>query len=311
MVGILNQVGGKSCIRPKVTILWSAQASLSLLNSSPSFAPSALAWLAKFAPRLGKIEGLTDVLCVNVDKNQLKTLNMAAPRQCVPDMLKKTSRKAESMGAAECLAKDLDEIVKADQTLWQQEEKVGGGNDRAKDGIKRPDSLGKGGLAGPDADKKSSLVKKLLTKRVTNAKKHILSLEEKRQYETSVDAAVAFGKMIRSNFQNNPDNKHAPREEDPELATAPKYAAPSHDIDIGSVEACTVSENEGGEEDIRAALTCFFLYMYGDMGVRDASTIIGCHWTPLVTELVSCSSCTQLLNRNYYLYFFGPLVRRL
>jgi hypothetical protein len=35
---------------------------------------------------------------------------------------------------------------------------------------------------------------------------------------------------------------------------------------MGCVEACTVAENHGGEEDIRAALSCFFLHMYGDMG---------------------------------------------
>ena len=43
-------------------------------------APYLVGILHPFASRLGKIEGLADVLCVNIDKNELKTLNMANPR---------------------------------------------------------------------------------------------------------------------------------------------------------------------------------------------------------------------------------------
>ena len=47
-------------------------------------------------------------------------------------MLKRVSRKGDSEpNAAECLAKDLDEIVKADQILWQQGER-GVNNDSSK-----------------------------------------------------------------------------------------------------------------------------------------------------------------------------------
>jgi len=97
-----------------------------------------------------------------------------------------------------------------------------------------------------------------------------MSLEEKRQYAASVDAAAFFGKMVRSNFQK--EMNESTHDEETTVCAAPKYSAPSQGIDIGSLEACTVAENEGGEEDIRAALTCFFLHMYGDMGMYLSET---------------------------------------
>ena len=42
-------------------------------------------------------------------------------------------------------------------------------------------------------------MKNPMKRQVSNAKR-IVSLEERREYATSVDAAVAFGKMIRSTF---------------------------------------------------------------------------------------------------------------
>ena len=85
--------------------------------------------LTQFSGRLGKTPGLTDVLCVNLDENELKTLNMADPRGTVPDMLKRAKKSvvpggggSEVMSAAECLAEDLDEIAKADAKLWQTED---------------------------------------------------------------------------------------------------------------------------------------------------------------------------------------------
>jgi len=238
-------------------------------------APYLVGILHPFAPRLGKIEGLTDVLCVNVDNNELKTLNMATPRTCVPDMLKKVSRKSDSVGAAECLARDLDEIVKADQLLWQDEEKAGWSEKAKENGIKGLDTSdtvrGSIKVEGLNPTKQSFIerMKHPLQRRMDSTKKR-MSLEEKRKYETSVDAAVAFGKMIRSNFQKDADDEASFAED--ELDAGPKYSAPSHDIDIGSVEASTVAENEGGEEDVRAALTCFFIHMYGDMGMYLSET---------------------------------------
>jgi len=79
-----------------------------------------------------------------------------------------------------------------------------------------------------------------------------------------------FGKMVRSNFQK--EMNESTHDEETTVCAAPKYSAPSQGIDIGSLEACTVAENEGGEEDIRAALTCFFLHMYGDMGMYLSET---------------------------------------
>lgn len=96
-----------------------------------------------------------------------------------------------------------------------------------------------------------------------------MSLEEKRQYAASVDAAAYFGKMIRANFQKELNDNN-----DDEITefTAPKYSKPSQGVDSESLEACAVAENEGGEEDVRAALACYFLHMYGDMGMYLSET---------------------------------------
>lgn len=239
-------------------------------------APYLVGILYPSASMLGKIEGLTDVLCVNVDKNELKTLNMTNPRSTVPDMLKrmgKTSKKSDSgPNSAECLAKDLDEIMKADQLLWLQE--AGGYEKMKENGVKALDSSEHELLNNSDhsmAYTKESIIGKMKKKLKLNKK----LLDESRDIGNPTDAAVAFGKMIRSTFQKDgeDDLDHSAAMDDEDNAeVAPKYAAPSHDIDIGSVEASIVAENEGGEEDIRAALTCFFIHMYGDMGMYLSET---------------------------------------
>ena len=237
-------------------------------------APYLIGILHQFAPILGKIEGLTDVLCVNVDRSELKTLNMANPRLTVPDMLKKVKKSDPEPSAVEYLARDLDEIVKADQTLWQQE--VGGKDEKVKETSSR--SLDTTGSA-PERRQRQSFLERMknpMKRQVSNAKR-IVSLEERREYATSVDAAVAFGKMIRSTFGKDAENEDVQaEEEDAEESSAPKYVAPSLDID-GGLEASIVAENEGGEEDVRAALTCFFIHMYGDMGMYLSETL-GTFW---------------------------------
>lgn len=235
-------------------------------------APYLVGVLHPYASRLGKIQGLTDVLCVNVDTNELKTLNMANARLTVPDMLKKVRGKSESgPSGAEALARDLDEIVKADQIFWSQD---AGGNDKSKEnnGAKALDtseSLRVDSVSSQQG--KQSILEKMKNPMQRFSSKRKASLEEKNV--TSVDAAIAFGKMVRSTFQREAeDDDGATEDDDTEQLSAPKYAAPSHDTDVGSVEACIVAENEGGEEDIRAALTCFFIHMYGDMGMYLSET---------------------------------------
>ena len=212
-----------------------------------------------------------------VDTNELKTLNMENPRITVPDMLKKVSKKNDStVGAAEMLANDLDEIFQADQKLWQHDDSANKGEkEKAKEvGLKAIDNT----TAIADEDtasrtgKRTSIIgmmkRPTLKKQVTKAAQKIMSLEEKREYATSVDAAAAFGEMIRANFRRKSDMLQSPTDDEEREIDAPKYSAPSAEIlgDIGSLEACTVAENEGGEEDARAALACFFIHLYGDMG---------------------------------------------
>jgi hypothetical protein len=236
-----------------------------MINLLSVKAPYIVGVLKQYAPRLNRINGLVDVLCVNVDANELNTVNMATPRITVPDMLRKTSGKKTEQPAAEMLANDLDEIFQADMKLWQQSDK---GDQKAKDVVvKAPEPVADLGVDTPasDSNKKKTILDRLTkTKTATGTNRAGMSLEERRQ--GSVDAAVAFGRMIRDIIGDKTEDIST-MEPEPELA-APKYSAPSQEVlgDMGCVEACTVAENHGGEEDIRAALSCFFLHMYGDMG---------------------------------------------
>ena len=280
--------------------------------------------LHQYASRLGKIEGLTDALCVNLDNNELKTLSMSDPRTTVPDMLKRVNRKGSSdtePSAVECLAKDLDEIVKGDQRLWSSDHSNSNHNnhnnsEKAKEvsaAAKLLDASDRSmseKIGGTKTNTKPSFIEKMkhpLKKHVTNAKR-AMSLEEKRQYATSVDAAAQFGKMIRKMIREDDKDGDEPDEISEHETAAPRYVAPSHDIDFGGVESCILAENEGGEEDVRAALTSFFskyfscispyllhifsgllthlaclalcmsaVYMYGDMGMYLSQTA-GTFW---------------------------------
>ena len=137
---------------------------------------------------------------------------------------------------------------------------------------------GGGAGAGPRVGSFLERMKTPLRGRVLNhVQKKLLnmSLEEKREYAGSVDAAVAFGRMIRSTFQGEVEKNEGGGTNviaaASEQKLAPRYAAPSHD-NIGSIDPCAVSENEGGDEDVRAALTCFFIHTYGDMGMYLSET---------------------------------------
>jgi hypothetical protein len=215
--------------------------------------------------------------------------------------------------AAEMLARDLDEIVRADQILWDHVESRGGaggsgvgsngtgGRGGGGEGGGGPSQMGKsilnsssmqlqssddragsGAGAGAGAGQDNSGARVTFLERMKNPLRGMkdlntignnnMSLEEKRQYATSVDAAIAFGKMIRSTLKGeenegamigNDDNGVF----DDQPKSFPRYIKPSHSINIGTVKACAASENEGRDEDLRAALTCFFVYMFGDMGI--------------------------------------------
>jgi len=222
--------------------------------------------LHKFAPQLGKVNGLSDVLCVNLDKNELKTLNMPDPKATVPDILKRAGRKSsDGMSAAEYLARDLDEIMKADSALWESKDTKSSGGAAQLD-------LSNSLTTSSAAANKSGVLHRMKNIKMADVGKSLKAikdskskLEDTQEYtKHSVDAAVAFGRMIRNNLR--PDNvgdseESRVAEEEDELAN-PKYSAPSHDTssDVGIADS---SENEGGEEDVRAALTSFFVHMFG------------------------------------------------
>lgn len=227
------------------------------------------------ASRVRKLLGKStlDVLYVNLDSNEMLTLNMSNPRLTVPDLLKKMGGIIGSGGsqsqksATEYLAIDLDEILKAEQILPGEEiVAVGGGtSEKMRDSNgKRPDHS-----ITPVASSSDGKHPRKKTNSSNNAVRY-MTLLERREYASSVDAAAAFGKLIRSSFfadaaddaleNEDVQEEHRQRQNPP---SGQMYSAISQNNDVESV----VVENEHGEECIRSALTSFFLHLYGDMGM--------------------------------------------
>jgi len=119
--------------------------------------------------------------------------------------------------------------------------------------------------AGSSSKKPAGLLSRIRTRGKSTARS-VVSLEERRQYTNSVDAAVAFGRMMRSNFGGGLDESDGGGNDDlteaDDFEAGLRYSGAARD-GVGVAEASNVSENEGGEEDVRAALTSFFVHMFG------------------------------------------------
>lgn len=229
------------------------------------------------ASRVRKLLGksISDVLYVNLDSNEMLTLNMSNPRLTVPDLLKKVGGNIGSGGsqsqkfASEYLAIDLDEILKAEQILLGEEIVAGGSGTsemmRDSNGKRLDESIT------PVTSSSDGKHPGKTTNSSNNAVRY-MTLLERREYASSVDAAAAFGKLIRTSFfadatddddaleNEDAQEEHRQRSNPP---TALMYSATSLNNDVESF----VAENEHGEECIRSALTSFFVHLYGDMGM--------------------------------------------
>ncbi len=242
---------------------------------SENKSPFLVGILNNYAPRVRQLLGksILDVLYFHLDSNEVMTLNMANPRWTVPDLLKKGGGKNNS--ASEHLARDLDEILKAEQNRSGQETVTGTSSEKSKEMNGRRLRLEKGNTLA--ASSNDDLDQRKYNRRRSNASTtavRYMTLLERREYASSVDAAAAFGKLIRSSFDvNAEDNDDSLEDKNVERlrqipTDSPMYSATSQYDDVESfVASSLVSEFECGEECIRSALTSFFVHMYGDMGM--------------------------------------------
>lgn len=226
--------------------------------------------LSVFASEVRKIlrQSISDVVYINLDKNEVMTLNMTDPRVTVPDLLtKKVGNTGGQKSASEMLALEFDEILKSDKAEDDASVKKADNTSTALSATRRA-----------SVDSTSSKESKKIQRRKSVSSNNVgraMSLLERREYASSADAAAAFGKLIRSSFPVGAVEVDAPEGDDAEderrkrqsQPASPMYYSPSQDVDLESFDTCLASENEYGEECIRSALTSFFIHMFGDMGM--------------------------------------------
>jgi len=235
-------------------------------------APYIVGVLHRYAERIDRVKGLKDVLSINLDSGTLKTYKWRPLFLKVPDILEtsaKSSKKQRDYIGTEMLAKDFADILELDRKIWG----------------KRKDDENPGLTEGPEPTKIASEI-------VANAKKgnsfHSLGLrgslnkdtrgasqmsltsdmeDSNNKHDQFFDAAAVFVETITGNDEkegtnaatlsvNNMKSKSDNIENQTQLPSKPVTKRPH-----------SFCESEQGEEMLRASLICFFLEIFGDMGL--------------------------------------------
>lgn len=244
-----------ACVRGAASLL--AQGNLAWRhNLVPVLPPHLLSCLAEPTPYLvglldqfmGHVEllqSLKDVLCIHLDKNQIKTFGMAHPGQRIPDLL--AVRKAKE-NVASILFNDMEQIMKAEDRIWAEE--------------KKEEKIGK--------EVVSELAKEVAPRRKKGKGKGEAKIE--------TDIAALFTRVMRGE-KLEADNSSIPDESlqnpdanelarlDTQSGHVPRNNKSSNSHDATSLETFDVCENERGEEGLRASLTSFFLVTHGDLAM--------------------------------------------
>jgi len=202
-------------------------------------APYIVGVLDQYVNKIEGVKGLKDVLSINLDTGNMKVYNMNDPKKTIPDLMEsKIARKQKNkyMGI-EMLAKDFNEVLEADRKLWS------------------PSRIA---LEAPDA-----------TVIISNNKKSAhTDREDTSRKDDFFDAAELFVKTMK-------ESTHAAYEKERSLVvdTIPKNSGATELVckDVAArpitKRPFTVCNNDQGEEMMRASLICFFLELYGDIGM--------------------------------------------
>jgi len=201
------------------------------------------------------------VLFVDLDKNTLRTFKVKKPEEVIPDLLdveiKKNSKATASpqsgrgaglstvLSSSEMLENDLSSILASDNSKWNISNKPQQDRQpKSSEEVAEPSRVKKvggirslfGGILGGKKDNNS------------NSKKEVPDVAENHDF-----AAAVIGNMLRvsrSTEEEGDDTVKGAIMDESEVA-----------------ESYISYENEEGEERLRACLVCFFLEMYGDMGM--------------------------------------------
>ena len=196
------------------------------------------------------VPGLGEVLCINLDDNTMETYGMADPGTAIPDLLiqLKGSKADKNSACCDALSQDINEVLKSDKLFWTTHK------------------------ATPGTTPSTSVSE---TEKMPNYNKQILSLfGSDEDVDANDDRAVVYGKIIRA--ENVAIFHKLEHEEfitanpsDVDEVDAAETFMPASRLrkvmeDTVDTDSC---ENEPGEKDIRIALTIFYLFIIGDMGM--------------------------------------------
>ena len=216
-------------------------------------APYIVGVLDRYADRIARVRGLKDVLSINLDTGNLKIYNMEDPKKMVPDLMEaagKTGRKQKNFIATEMLARDFNDVLEIDRKLW---------------GI-----LGDAAAAGAPALPETAEIinanknRNLLGMAKTASEKLLIGGGKKDN--EFFDAAAKFVVSMQGG-SGSTDEKEKPlvgTDSKPEDHVDKAVELPSKPITKRPFSVC---DNEQGEEMLRASLICFFLELFGDLGL--------------------------------------------
>jgi len=180
---------------------------------------------------------------------------MAAPSQLVPDMLSRTNAKtskksSESVGIAELLANDIDQILRAEKKIWgnmELQKRLSNGSEHED-----MDQWSVGGHK-PDAFRMRNRNGSWTGAQTNMGANHLPTL---------------FGQVMRGDAlagESDPSN-HMLSNASEHSSMDDSQSRRANTIRADTLTTFDICDNERGEEEIRAALVSFFLVMYGDLG---------------------------------------------
>jgi hypothetical protein len=215
-------------------------------------APYVVGVLERYADKIDRVRGLKDVLSINLDTGATKVYNMNEPKKIIPDLLEtmKGARKQKTKYTGiDMLVKDFTEIFEADEKLWSS-------------------SLMPS--IGPEASEIISSNKKKSRSNVYKSVSDRDALSGNRKgKEGFFDAAEQFVKSMNVSAKVVTDKKGTTttvglNTKDPGATGSVRRDMASRPI---TKRPFTVCNNDQGEELMRASLICFFLELYGDIGM--------------------------------------------
>ncbi len=222
-----------------------------LLRYLATGAPFIVGVLDRFVDKIERMPKLKDAVYIDLDNGLLKTLHMTDAHKKVPDLLLKKKLKRGN-AVVEELVNDFSSILQGERGVWVTVE--------APPVEKEDDS--KNGTSGKVTRRRSVMEKLGLAKPSEKVEdKNVLNTSQKK---SSGGDFFTQAELFVKNFVTA-SMKKDPIEDDNEQKVVFSYADKAKSS--RRHRAYILSDNERGEEVARASLVCFFLELFGDMGM--------------------------------------------